>query len=357
MLASVTWPVPPEGYGPWELVASNLTEELVRRGHDVTLFAAARSVTSATLVETVPCPLALWPKEQLRQSNCLDPKTGLLVGPPDFRILEQRHIAACMEEARRGRFDLVHSHLHVHALVFSRLIPCPMVSTLHGAAWVRATHEVFDCYRDQPIVALSEAERRFKPDLNYVGTVPNGIRLDQFPMSATKEDFLLFAGRLAPEKGAAEAVEIARRAGRPLRLAGMIEPQYADYFHERIEPYLDGRRIAYVGLLPRHELLSYYQRAAAVLFPIAWDEPCGMVAIEAQACGTPVLGARRGYLVELVVAGRTGFLFDTIDEAVAAVDRLPALRPEDCRANAESRFSVSAMVDGYERAYERVLLG
>ena len=355
MLAPATWPVPPEGYGPWEQVVSNLTEELVRLGHEVTLFAARGSRTSAKLVETVPYPFGQWPEEEKNRPRRFDPQTGLLEGPPDFRALEQMHIATCMEAVASGGFDIVHSHLHVHALVFSRLIPVPMVSSLHGAAWVRSTHPIFDRYRDQPFVSLSDAERTLKPDLNYVATVYNGIRLEDFPLCTEKEDYLLFAGRLSPEKGAAEAVQIARKAGRRLILAGMIEPQYQDYFDNRVKPFLDGKQIEYVGLLSQKELAPLYQRAAAVLFPISWCEPCSMVGIEAQASGTPIIGTRYGYLPELVVEGRTGFLVDTIDEAVAAIEKLDQIRPEDCRANVEQRFSAPVMARGYETVYRRLV--
>jgi glycosyltransferase involved in cell wall biosynthesis len=355
MLAPVSWPVPPEGYGPWELVVANLTEELVARGHRVILYAAAGSKTSAELVETVPHAFSLWPPEDREAPEQLDPQSGLLTGPPNFRVLEQQHIAICMEAAAGGKFDLVHSHLHVHSMVFSRLIPCPMLFTLHGAAWARAIHPVLERYREQPVVSLSEAERRFKPDLNYVGTIPNGIRLDRFPLCREKDDFLLFAGRLAPEKGAAEAVEIARRTGRRLRMVGMIEPKYAEYFARRIKPHLDGRQIEYLGMLSQEALAREYQRAAAVVFPTTWAEPCGMVALEAMACGTPILGSRSGYLVELVEEGRTGFLFDTLDEAVRGVDRLAVIRPEDCRARIESRHSAAAMTDAYERIYYQLM--
>lgn len=355
MLAPVSWPVPLGGYGPWEQVVFNLTEELVGRGHRVTLFAAAGSRTSAELVETVPHPLEMWPEDQRRAPRRLDPESGLLMGPPDFRALEQQHVAACMEAAGGGAFDLVHSHLHVHALVFSRLIPCPMVSSLHGAAWVKALHPVFDRYRDQPYVSLSDAERRFKPDLNYVATVYNGVRLDEFPLSKEKEDYLLFAGRLAPEKGAAEAVQIAERAGMPLKLAGMIEPQHRAYFDEQVKPHVDGRNVAYLGPLSQKELALEYQRAAAVLLPISWCEPCSLVGIEAQASGTPIIGTRCGYLPELVRDGETGFLVDTVEEAAAAVGRLGEIDPRACRANVAARFSAPVMASGYVRVYRRLI--
>jgi hypothetical protein len=166
MLAPISWPAPPTSYGPWEKGVWNLTEELVAREHDVTLFAARGSRTSAELVETVPHPLEMWPEAQRWAPQRLDPESGLLVGPPDFRALEQQHIATCLEAARDGGFNVIHSHLHVHALVFSRLISCPMVQSLHGAAWVKALHPVFDRYREQPYVSLSDAERQLRPSGN-----------------------------------------------------------------------------------------------------------------------------------------------------------------------------------------------
>lgn len=355
MLAPINWPLPPAGYGPWEQVVFNITEQLVQRGHEVMLFAAAGSRSSAKLVETVPHAIALWPESETAAMRRFDPKSGLLEGPPDFRALEQQHVAACMEAVRGDDFDVVHSHLHVHALVFSRLIDCPMVSSLHGAAWVRSSHPVFDRYRDQPFISLSNAERSLKPDLNYVATVYNGIDLGSFPFQEQKEEYLLFAGRLSPEKGAAEAIKIARGAGRSLRMAGMVESQYQDYFDSRIKPHLDDRNVSYLGMLSQKDLASQYQRASAVLFPISWCEPCSMVGIEAQACGTPIIGTHYGYLPELVREGETGFLVDSIDQAAEAVGKLGAILPRACRQNVEQRFSAPVMAAGYEQAYLKLV--
>ncbi len=355
ILAPVSWPLPPTGYGPWELVCSNLAAELVELGHEVTVFAAAGSTSPATVVETVPHAFCLWPAGETGRRQVFDPESGLLVGPPDFRALEQQHIAQCMEQACAGAFDVVHSHLHIHALVFSRLIPCPLVSTLHGSAWVRAMHPVFERYKDQPFVSISDAERRFKPDLNYVATVHNGIRLEHFPFSDSKEDFLLFSGRLAPEKGAGEAIEIARRSGLPLKMAAMIEPVYQDYFDNRIKPYLDDRNVIYLGLLEQKDLVPYYQKARALVCPIHWDEPFGLVAVESMACGTPMIGARKGAFEEIVVEGETGFLFDDVDEAVAAVGRLSEIRALDCRRRVEEKFSARVMAEGYEAVFRQLV--
>ena len=355
MLAPISWPLPPTGYGPWELVASNLTEALVARGHDVTLFAAGGTHTNATLVTTSPYALETWPEAERGRPRELDAATGLLEGPPDARVLETLHIATCMDQAAAGMFDVVHSHLHVHALVFGRLIPCPLVTTLHGSAWVRACHPILRAYREMPFVSLSNAERQFLPELNYVGTVHNGIRIDAFPFAAEKSDDLLFAGRLAPEKGPDAAVEVAQRSGRRLLLAGMIEPQHQAFFDATIRPHLADGRVEYLGLLSQQELVPYYQRAAAVLFLGTWAEPFGLSAVEAQACGTPLIATRRGALPEIIREGRTGFVVDSTDEAVEATKKLGTLSPADCRENATTRFSTTTMAAGYESVYELLM--
>lgn len=355
MLAPVSWPVPPTGYGPWEQIVFNLTEALIDQGHEVTLFAAPGSKTRAELVVTVPHPFSLWPEAERAMKQRFDDESGLLIGPPDFRALEQMHIAACMEAVQTGAFDLVHSHLHVHALVFSRLIACPMITTLHGSAWVKADHPVLDRYKDKPFVSISNAERTFKPDLNYVATVYNGIDLHNYTLSKIKDDFLLFSGRVAPEKGVVEAIRIAKGAGMKLMIAGMIEEVYRDYFEQAVQPHLDGREVEYIGLLSQHELIGWYQRAKAVVCPIRWAEPFGLVTIEAQACGTPVLGRNIGAFTEIILDGETGFLFDSVDEGIASVAKLDRIDPDRCRKHVEERFSARIMAERYLDAYRRVL--
>jgi len=344
------------GYGPSEQVAYNLAEALVDLGHDVTVFAAAGTASRATVVESCPHGLAAWPEPEKNRPLRFDPQTGLLEGPPDARVWEERHIAMCMERAADGAFDVVHSHLHVHALVYSRLIPCPLVSTLHGAAWIRSAHPIFLDYREQPFVSISDAERQMLPELNYVSTVHNGIRIDDFPFNQRKEEYLLFAGRLSPEKGPDKAIEVAKRSGRRLLIAGLIEPQYEGFFESRIKPHLDGRQIEYLGLLSQAKLAPIYRKAAGVLFLINWCEPFGLVAVEAQASGTPLIATRHGALPEIILEGETGFVVDTIDDAVNAVDKLADIDPAACRRNAESRFSAASMARGYVDVY-RTLAG
>lgn len=351
MLAPINWPLPPDGYGPWELVAHNLTEALVESGHDVTLFAAGGTQSSANFIQTCPHAICTWPEPEKSRTRAFDASTGLLEGPPDARVWESLHIAQCMERAAAGEFDVVHSHLHIHALVYSRLIKCPLVTTLHGSAWVRSSHPVLKAYKDAPFVSLSDAERQFLPELNYVATVHNGIRIEDFPYEEKKDDYLLFAGRLAPEKGPAEAIEIAKKSGRRLLIAGMIEPQHTDYYNERVKPHIDGKNIEYVGLLSQAELAPVYRKAACVLFFISWCEPFGLVAVEAQASGTPIIATRFGALPEIIREGETGFVVDTIEEAVSATEKIAGISPAACRANAESRFSATTMAKGYAQVY------
>lgn len=355
MLAPISWPLPPSGYGPWEQVVSNLTEELVGFGHDVTLFAAGGTRTAAKLVQTCPHALSTWPEPERSRPRGYDPESGLLEGPPEPRMWEDLHIAKCMERARAGDFDVVHSHLHVHALTYGRLVPCPLVSTLHGAAWVKAAHPILDAYRDLPFVSLSDAERQLKPDLHYAATVYNGIRLEGFPFGPDPEDFLLFAGRLAPEKGPAEAVQVAERAGCRLLLAGMLEPQHEEYFNARVKPFLRPGRIEYVGPKSREDLASLYRKAKGVILMTAWCEPFGLVAAEAQASGAPLIATRLGALPEILRDGQTGFLVNTVEEAAQAVTRLDEIDRRACRRNVETRFTTSHMARGYEAVYRSLI--
>lgn len=355
MLAPISWTVPPAGYGPWEKVVYGITEGLIKLGHEVILFCANGSQTSAEMIFTSPYPLSLWDKNEMGVERKFDPKSGYLLGPPDFRVWEELHISTCIEMANEKNFDIVHSNLHVNALVYSKFLKCPMVSTLHGAAWVKATHPIFLKYKDNPFVSLSNAERTLLPELNYIDTVYNGINLDDFPYSEEKEDYLLFAGRISPEKGAAEAVQIALKTGRPLKIAGLIEDQHRDYFNQKIEPFIDGKKIEYLGLLNQSELKPVYRKASAVLFMINWCEPCSMVAIETQASGTPIIGTRFGCIPEIVIDGETGYLVDSIDEACISVSNLNKINPINCRNNAEKRFSELTMAKGYENVYKKIL--
>ena len=351
MLASISWPMPPKGYGPWEQVAYNLSEELYRRGHDVTVFAAGGSEVSGKLVVTCPHPLDDWPEPERSMARVLNPQSGFLEGPPDGVLYEEMHIAECLKMAAEGAFDVVHNHLHAHTLQFAELVDTPILTTLHGVAWNKSNHPALLARKDYPFVSLSDKERGFLPELNYVATIANGIMVENFPLVRDKEDYLLFAGRLAPEKGPAEAVELAKRTKRRLILAGMIEPKYQDYYDERIAPYVDGKQISYQGLLTQRQVARLYQKAAAVLFLLKWDEPFGLVAAEAQACGTPIIGYRRGSMGDIIKEGQTGFIVGDMNQACEAVEKLESIDPGACRRNAEQNYSSTAMAEKYEAVY------
>lgn len=335
MLAPITHALPPEGYGPWERVAFESVEGFVELGHEVTLFAPHGAKTSAQqFVPTAPRPLS---------QNDLDP-----------RLTEELHIARAMEVATAERLDVIHSHLHVHALGYSRLVRFPVVSTLHGVAWNKAHHPFLEQYREAPFVSISDSERRFLPGLNYVATVYNGINLADFELTIEKDDYLLFAGRLAPEKAPDLAIEIARQSGHRLLLAGATEPRHQHFFEKEVESKL-GDGIEYSGALQRSELADLLARAKAVLMPLRWDEPFGLVVVEALASGTPVIGWRRGAIPELVEDGRQGFLVADVAEAVLAVGKLGQIDPRMARARVEERFSRRAMAQGYVAVFSQLV--
>jgi glycosyltransferase involved in cell wall biosynthesis len=330
MLAPIAWRVPPRDYGPWERVVSLLTEGLVARGVDVTLFATADSWTSGRLAAVCPRPYAEEP-------------------PLDAKVWECLHIAAVFERA--SEFDLIHNHFDFLPLSYSELVPTPVLTTIHGLSSERIL-PVYQRYnRRGHYVAISDADRH--PTLDYIATVYHGIPLDEFTLRRTPDDYLLFFGRIHPDKGAAEAIEVARRSNRPLILAGIIHDQA--YFDQQVAPHLDGDRVRYVGSVGPAERDALLGGACALLHLISFDEPFGLSMIEAMACGTPVLAYRRGSVPEVVRHGQSGWIVDTLDEAVAMLPQVVALDREGVRAYAAANFSRERMVDDYIRVYDTVV--
>lgn len=340
MLAPITHSIPPSGYGPWERVVADLVHGLTEEGHDVTLFGPAGSETPGQLIPTVPYALDEWPSSE---------------GIADHRVWEEIHIATFAEVVASHDFDIIHSHLTVHPLGYASLLEPPMLTTLHGSAWNRAIHPALERFRDLPFVSLSDAERVLFPGLNYVATVHNGIDCTRFRPGSGAGGFLLFAGRMAPEKQPHLAIEIGRRADRPVKLAGPIEERHRNYFETEVATRLDTAMAEYLGDLKSDELGVAYRQAAAVIMPLAWEEPFGLVVIESLASGTPVVGWRRGAMPELIEDGVTGFVVDDVAGAVAAVNGLDGLDRAACRREAETRFSIPVMTLNYVAAYQRVL--
>jgi len=330
VLAPISWRVPPRHYGPWEQFVSLLTEGLVSRGVDVTLFATADSVTAARLVGTVPTGYS--------EDSSLDPK-----------VCEGLHISAVFERA--AEFDLIHNSFDFMPLTYSGLVETPVLTTIHGFSSERIV-PVYEKYNQRGhYVAISESDRH--PSLEYVATIHHGIDMAAFEVDLEGGDYLLFYGRIHPEKGTTEAIEVASQAGLPLIIAGIIQDQ--DYFDRKVSPHLDGDRVTYLGPVGpdvRGELLG---GARALLHLISFEEPFGFSVVEAMACGTPVIAYPRGSMPEIIRHGEGGLLVETVEEAVAAVHACAAFDRALVRSSVETRFDADRMVDEYLAVYHQVV--
>jgi glycosyltransferase involved in cell wall biosynthesis len=329
VLASIAHSVPPRSYGPWEQVASTLAEGLVERGHDVTLFATADSVTTAALHAEAPAGY--------EEDASVDAK-----------VHEALHIASAFERA--DEFDVISNQFDFLPLAFSALVATPVVTTIHGFS----SERIVPVYRRYDsighYVAISDADRH--PDLTYAATIHHGIDIDQFTFGAGDGGYLLFLGRIHPHKGTREAIEVARRCGIPLVIAGIVQDR--DYFDHHVSPHIDGVAVSYVGAVgpvQRDQLLG---GAFALLHLISFDEPFGLSVVESLAVGTPVVAYARGSMVEIVRPGVTGYLVEGRDAAVDAVQALGSIDRRDCRADARERFSAARMVADYERLFETI---
>jgi glycosyltransferase involved in cell wall biosynthesis len=333
MLGPIAWRTPPRHYGPWERVTSLLAEGLVRRGVDVTLFATSDSLTGATLESVVPHGYA--------------EDHGM-----DGRVWEALHVANAIR--RSSEFDLVHNHIDWLPLALAPLWNAPVVTTVHGFSGpgILPAYAAAQSGPGRfPYVSISDADRTAA--LEYVATVHHGIDFGELPLGEAPGEDLVVFGRIHPDKGTADAIEIARRAGRRLLICGIV--QDAEYFDARVRPFIDGDRVVYRGSVGPAERAEVLGSAAALLHPISFDEPFGLSVVEALACGTPVIAFRRGSMSEVVDEGVTGFLVDDVDGAVDGVSRIGALRRPEVRAHALRRFGVDRMVDDYLRVYDRIL--
>lgn len=331
MLAPIAWRTPPVHYGPWELVTSLLTEELVRRGVDVTLFATADSLTRGRL--RAVC------RQGYEEDKTIDAK-----------VWECLHISECFEQA--ASFDLIHNQFDFLPLSYSRLVDTPVITTIHGFSSPRILPVYQKYNRNTYYVSISHADR--SPQLDYIATIYHGIDLAQFRFYPDPaDDYLLYYGRIHPDKGAKEAVEIARQAGRRLIMAGIIQDQA--YFDRFVRPYLEEGKIDYIGSVGRERRNELLGNAAALLHPIHFSEPFGLSVVEAMACGTPVIAFRKGSMPELITDKVDGFLVENVEEAVEKVSQLDRIDRGACRKTVEERFTKERMADDYLRVYRRIL--
>jgi len=330
ILSPIAWRTPPRKYGPWEQVSSNIAEGLVDRGIDVTLFASGDSITRGKLVSVCEQPYAEHPGVDPKVSECL-------------------HISHLMEQA--GKFDIIHNNFDFLPLSYSRLIPTPMVTTIHGFSSPKII-PVYKKYNNTTYyVSISNSDR--SPELSYTATVYNGIDTRAFTFNSESGQTLLFFGRIHPEKGVAEAIEIAKKSNRKLIISGLIQDQA--YFDHHVNPEVDGQEIVYVGNsgpVDRNKLLG---GAYALLHPIGFEEPFGLSVAEAMICGTPVIAFKRGAMPELILDGKTGFLVSNVEEAVEAVNSIKFIDRRNCFEWAVANFSMQKMVDGYLEVYQQIL--
>ena len=338
MLAPPWIPVPPEGYGGIELVVALLTDQLVERGHRVTLFAAPGSESAADVEEVLELP---HPDEI------------------NFSLFEADHVGRAFDEIERAAaegepFDVIHDHCFSTTLAMADRAPAPVVHTVHGPFTADTTHFYERHGPKACVVCISRHQLSTGPgELPHARVVPNPIDVEEFPFCEHKDEYVLWIGRMAPVKGAARAIDAARRARVPIVLAGPV--QAADgqeaYFRDEIEPHLDGERVRYVGEVGGAGKAQLIARARALLMPIRWAEPFGMVMVEAMACGTPVIAFREGSAPEIVLHGETGFLVDDEEEMSEAIGRLGEIDPRRCRRHVNERFDVRVVASAYEQAY------
>jgi glycosyltransferase involved in cell wall biosynthesis len=328
--------VPPPAYGGIELIVGLLTDELVNRGHDVTLFASGDSITRAKLSSVCP------------QAIRLDPKIK------ECAIYEMLQLAQVYERA--GEFDLIHSHIGCSALPYTRLTKTPTLHTLHGI-FTADNQKMYSYAKAQPYVSISDAQREPKLGLNCVATVYNSIDVASHKFFPTPDApaYLAFLGRMSPEKGPRQAIEIAKATGIPLKMAGKVDPVDVEFFEREIKPLIDGEFIQFLGEADHNMKNNLMGRAIATLFPIQWREPFGLVTIESMAAGTPVIAMGLGAVPEIVTHGQSGFICHTVAECIAAVSQIPSISRLACREYVASHFGVDSMTNGYEAVYRQVL--
>jgi glycosyltransferase involved in cell wall biosynthesis len=330
VLAPISWRTPPRHYGPWELFASLLTEGLVLRGHEVTLFATGDSITAAALRSVVPTG---WSED-----DTIEPK-----------VAECLHISNAFE--RSNDFDIIHNGFDFLPLTYTDLVATPVVTTIHGFSSSRIV-PVYAKYNGRTsYVAISDADRH--PDLDYVATIHHGIDTGRFQLGTAPGTYLAYFGRIHPDKGAATAIEVAARTDFPLVMAGIIQDH--DYFEHHIRSRIDGDRVRYFGPVPAERRSAFLGGARALLHLIDFDEPFGLSVVEAMACGTPVIAFERGSMPELIDHGTTGMLVSDVASAVAAVEEVGTFDRAAIRAVAVERFTVDRMVDQYVDVYEQVI--
>ena len=331
--------VPPKLYGGTERVVSYLTEELVRRGNEVTLFASGDSVTSARLHAGYPTSLRL---------------SGLAQVAANGLGMHMPMLSHVFENA--DDFDIIHCHLDYWTFAFSNLVATPTITTLHGRLDLDELVPIFDQFKDRPLISISDSQRKPLPAMNWVSTIHHGVPRDHLQFNPKGGKYLAFLGRIAPEKRPDIAIQVARKAGIPLKIAAKVDEIDRAYFKDTIEPTIKAAPVVeFIGEINETQKSEFLGNALALLFTIDWPEPFGLVMIEAMACGTPVIARPFGSVPEIMRHGVTGFIASEFDDLVGAVKKVDSLSRQACREEYEHRFAVEVMAEKYERVYRELI--
>lgn len=330
ILSSIHWRTPPRKYGPWETIASYIAEGMIKKGHQVTLYATGDSITSGRLRWICPRPIS--------EDSSLEPK-----------VYQYLHTSLAFEEA--GQYDIIHNHYDAYPLCFSKMIKTPVITTLHGFSSPQVT-EIFKKYSNTYLVSISFADREHAPDLNYFGNVYHGIPLNEYQFNGKPESYWCFIGRISPEKGVHMAIKLIKKLGLELKIAGLIQDQ--KYFDDEIKPNLN-QKIQYLGLITEEEKKKLLKGAVGFLHLNTYPEGFGITLIESMACGTPVIGMNLGSIPEVIEDQKTGFVVNTLEEAEAAINKIDQISRKDCRERVEKNFTIEKMVDEYEKVYRKIL--
>lgn len=328
--------VPPKLYGGTERIVSFLTEELVRQGHHVTLFASGDSVTSAKLLACSTEALRL-------REKCEDPLAPHVV-----------QLQKVIEHS--GEFDIIHFHTDYLTFPFTQFLDVPHVTTLHGKLSIAELQMVYDTYPDEPVVCISDSQRKPLPQANFVGRVHHGLPVDLFKQGKGDGNYFAFLGRISPEKGCDRAIEIAIANNIPIKIAAKIDRNDVEYFERKIKPLFDHPLVDYIGEINENQKQEFLGGALALLFPIDWPEPFGLVMIESMACGTPVLAWDYGSVSEIIDEGISGFIVDSMPQAIEAANKISSLNRSIVRQCFEQRFTVKRMAEQYLALYQKLIV-
>ena len=340
MLSPFEESVPPLKYGGTELVIYNLTEQLVKMGHEVVLLATGDSKTSANLEITFPEAIRLNGNAQ----NINLRNTIKFIG-----------IGRILDYLNKNNFDIVHNHIGWRMLFFEKLFNFPMVTTLHGPLDIDYQQIIYDEYKNSNYISISLNQRKPMPHINFVANVYNGIEIEKFQQNYNPQNYFAFLGRMSPEKGPLQAIEIAKKAGVKLIMAAKVDTVDQKFFDEEISHLIDGEQIQFIGEVNHGEKVDFLKNAKALIAPIQWEEPFGLFFTEAMICGTPVIAMKRGSVPEIIIDKETGFICESVNEAAEKIKDIQSIDRKKCYEHVRDNFSSEKMMEGYVGAYEKVL--